>query len=69
MKIQALVLALASALTSLPVLAEEISKPLPVSAHNCYPANSTSNDRLVEALAPGSTTSRSTWAGMRRITG
>lgn len=53
MKIQALVLAFASALVSLPVRAEENSKPLPVSAHNCYPANSTSNDRLVEALALG----------------
>jgi hypothetical protein len=27
--------------------------PLPVSAHNCYPENSTSNDRLVEALGLG----------------
>jgi hypothetical protein len=28
-------------------------QPLPVSAHNCYPENSTSNDRLVEALGLG----------------
>ncbi len=28
-------------------------RPLPISAHNCYPANNTSTDRLVEALALG----------------
>src|SRR4051812_49068793 len=31
----------------------EEPKPLPVSAHNCYPENSTASDRLVEALALG----------------
>lgn len=29
------------------------SRPLPISAHNCYPRDSTTNDRLVEALALG----------------
>jgi hypothetical protein len=28
-------------------------RPLPISAHNCYPENSTSNQRLVEALQLG----------------
>lgn len=28
-------------------------RPLPVSAHNCYPTNSTRNDRVAEALALG----------------
>jgi len=28
-------------------------RPLPISAHNCYPENSTSNERLVEALGLG----------------
>src|SRR4051812_16994725 len=29
------------------------TRPLPVSAHNCYPQDSTSNDRLVQALSLG----------------
>src|SRR5262249_11011592 len=29
------------------------SRPLPISAHNCYPSNSTSNSRLLEALRLG----------------
>jgi hypothetical protein len=28
-------------------------RPLPISAHNCYPENSTSNERLAEALGLG----------------
>jgi hypothetical protein len=32
---------------------DDAPQPLPVSAHNCYPENSTSNDRLVEALGLG----------------
>ncbi|SIO66014.1 hypothetical protein SAMN05444166_7925 [Singulisphaera sp. GP187] len=49
MKIRAIVLAL---LVAAPVSAES-PKPLPVSAHNCYPANSTRNEPVVEALALG----------------
>lgn len=33
--------------------ADEAARPLPVSAHNCYPTGGTADDRLVEALALG----------------
>ncbi|WP_406697043.1 hypothetical protein V5E97_39250 [Singulisphaera sp. Ch08] len=52
MKTSALVLALVSALATPLVLAEP-PRTLPVSAHNCYPANSVSTNRVVEALALG----------------
>ncbi len=35
------------------VIPTQTAKPLPISAHNCYPANSTSNARLIEAVALG----------------
>ena len=34
-------------------LAAAPTRPMPVSAHNCYPPNTTSRDRLVEALTLG----------------
>lgn len=52
MKIHTIVLTLALALAPFAVRAEP-PKPLPVSAHNCYPANSASTERVVEALALG----------------
>jgi lysophospholipase L1-like esterase len=40
-------------LLAAPCLADAPPRPLPVSAHNCYPTDSTSRARLVEALALG----------------
>src|SRR5260370_15249728 len=31
----------------------QTQRPLPISAHNCYPQNSASNARLIEALGQG----------------
>src|SRR4051812_24121359 len=36
-----------------PTEGAEGSRPLPISAHNCYPQDRTTNERLVEALALG----------------
>lgn len=52
MKLKMIVLMLALSLAG---AADESARvrPLPISAHNCYPADSAGNDRLVEALRLG----------------
>jgi hypothetical protein len=52
MRARTIALILTFGLAALPALGES-PKPLPVSAHNCYPANGASNERVVEALALG----------------
>jgi hypothetical protein len=47
-----LTLILAFALST-EAFADEALRPLPISAHNCYPQNRTDNPRLTEALALG----------------
>jgi hypothetical protein len=48
----ALAATVTAAVAALAVAAPRVG-PLPVAAHNCYPENSTSNERLVEALGLG----------------